>query len=125
MVELSTSWITRTHSFAHPFHYNILATTMIPAIFSSFATGNSTPVKHVSFQEKIDRIGTDGTVEHAVLKKAHSLEATSSLDFDFGLCRVADASFVPRKEEPERMVVSSYKKFAPRSQLQYIKRASL
>ena len=97
-------------------------------------------VKHVSFQEKIDRVAVDGTVDHAFLKKARSFEVGSCLEFDFGLCRIADlhSSFddgssgvevveveVEEEEERGHMMVSSYKKFAPRSQLQYIKRASI
>ena len=98
------------------------------------ASARTTAAKHVSFQETIDRVDVDGTVERAVLKKAHSFSAISCLDLDFGLCRISDVSGSFDRsgddeeevvEQPERMIVSSYKKFAPRSQLQYIKRSSI
>ena len=91
----------------------------------ALSSPNHHDAKHVSFHEKIDTIETDGTVGRASLKQAKVVlirHTSLPLDFDFGHCEAADSQ---EEQENELDFRSSYKKFAPRSQLAYIKRASM
>ena len=115
------------------------ATPTSPADVNSRGSSKIRESRRVSFQEKTDMIASDGRVDRGSLKEEEEEEPhhATSFDFDFRTCRIAETSTVvvgehhhasstrsSRQHYPLEMV-SSYRKFAPRSQLPYVKRASI
>lgn len=82
--------------------------------------------KHVSFQERIDLVAVDGTVDSAYLSESNDLvgyfNTSEQLGFDFRSCSIHDHEGEEEEDDDESHHVSSYKKLLPRSSLPYLKR---
>lgn len=81
--------------------------------------------KHVSFQERIDVVAVDGTVDSAYLSESGDLigyvNPSDQLGFHFRSCSIHNHES-EEKDDDESHHVSSYKKLLPRSSLPYLNR---